>query len=125
MGYCSELNLELQYEKDQLDRSYPSPEKQIVWRIEDLKSRLIELGMVCPSDEIVCGYDDISRASSVEYSLPECLNSIKDVLIALAVAYRKLHDLEVHMFCQEIRTVKEKEYRFQKHQCNLSTYPEA
>lgn len=125
MVYFSELSLELQYEKDQLDRSYPSPEQQIVWRIEDLKRRLIELGMVCPSDEIVCGYDDISRASSVEYSLPECLNSIKDVLIALAVAYRKLHDLEGHTFCQENRTAKEKVYRFQKHQCNLSIYPAA
>lgn len=125
MGYFSELNLELQYEKSELDRSYLSPEQQIVWRIEDLKSRLIELGMVCPSDEIVCGYDDISRASSVEYSLPECLASTKDVLIALAAAYRKLHDLEHHTFCQVNRNSKDEVYCFQKYQCQRSIHPAA
>jgi hypothetical protein len=125
MGYFFELNLEMQYEKHQLDRNYPSPEQQIVWRIEDLKSRLIELGMVCPSDEIVYGYDDISRASSVEYSLPEFLASTKDVLIALAAAYRKFHDLEAHTFCQENRNAKDEVYCFQKYQCKHSIYPAA
>lgn len=125
MGYFSELNLELQYEKGELDRSYPSPEQQIVWRIEDLKSRLIELGMVCQSDEIVYGYDDISRAASVEYSLPECLASTKDVLIALAAAYRKLHNLEIQTFCQENRNSKDEVYCIQKYQCQHSVYPAA
>ena len=41
MGYFS--NYALDYEADYEDNSYPSPEKQLMWRLKDLQSRWEEL----------------------------------------------------------------------------------
>ena len=41
MGYFS--NLAVQYVPNDHDYSYPPPEKQLLWRLEDLENRLHEL----------------------------------------------------------------------------------
>lgn len=76
MGYFS--NYALDYEADYEDNSYPSPEKQLMWRLEDLQSRWEELKEYsAPHPK----YDAGLRLSDndVRYAIPEYFTSVRDV----------------------------------------------
>ena len=82
MGYFSMLQLEL----DEEDNSYPSPEQQLFWRLEDLKNRLQVLNKKGASYR--SGYyllDD-----DVKYALPEDLHCVYYVERAIELAKRDL-----------------------------------
>lgn len=82
MGYFSTLSLKNGYE----DFSYPSPERQLSFRLEDLKNRLIEL--IEKGAPLRSRY----RMSDIDYRYvpPERLNSVYDVKRAIETAR---HDL--------------------------------
>lgn len=83
MGYFSMLQLELDEEED---LSYPSPEQQLLWRLDDLKDRLQFLNARGASYR--SGYyllDD-----DVRYALPEDLHCIYYVEKAIEMAKQDL-----------------------------------
>ena len=85
MGYFSNLALEKEEQAVFEDLSYPSPEMQLQWRIEDLFLRLEELH---PES---FNYSDcrLSR-NDIEYVLPEHLSNVNDIITAIAIAKYKL-----------------------------------
>lgn len=87
MGYFS--NYALDYEADYEDNSYPSPEKQLMWRLEDLQSRWEELKEYsAPHSK----YDAGLRLSDddVRYAIPEYFTSVRDVERAIKLAISDL-----------------------------------
>ena len=86
MGYFSRLACEHACRED---RSYPSPEIQLVCRILELEGRLTELSEV--------GFafsDDRLSAQEIETVLPEHLSRAKDLYTALAIAKQELLRME-------------------------------
>ena len=87
MGYFS--NYALDYEADYEDNSYPSPEKQLMWRLEDLQSRWEELKEYsAPHPKCDAGLrltDD-----DVRYAIPEYFTSVRDVERAIKLAISDL-----------------------------------
>ena len=81
MGYFSDLAIEKEEQAVFVDHSYPSPEMQLQWRIEDLFNSLEE----------TFDYSDcrLSR-TDIEYALPEHLSSVDDIITAIAIAKHKL-----------------------------------
>lgn len=71
VGYFSNIAVELWLE-DKEDYSYPSPERQLMWRLDDLKDRLEEL--------LTIGASYTSRyiftENDIRYTLPEDLHDI-------------------------------------------------
>jgi len=76
MGYFSSLALD--YEEEYEDYSYPSPDRQLKWRLEDLYSRLEEIdGGNIPRhliDEGLRLTDD-----EIRYAIPEYFVRASDV----------------------------------------------
>lgn len=85
MGYFSELSIDMQMH-ERCEPSYPSPEQQLRWRIEDLIIRITDYGIQIPPMDIILSY----ASKSHSYVLPECLNNPRDMLVALANAYNRL-----------------------------------
>lgn len=85
MGYFSNLALEKAEQAVFEDLSYPSPEMQLQWRIEELFLRLEELHYES------FDYSDcrLSR-NDIEYALPEHLSNVDDIITAIAIAKYKL-----------------------------------
>lgn len=71
---------------DYEDCCYPSTVKQLLFRLEDLNMRLIEL------NEIGASYSTsmIFEKSDIYYSLPESLHSIYDVELAIDLVKLRL-----------------------------------
>lgn len=90
MGYFSNLAIDKEEQATYEDHSYPSPEMQLQWRIEDLFNRLEELHHGRYNQETV-DYSDcrLSRAD-IEYALPEHLSNVDDIITAIAIAKYKL-----------------------------------
>lgn len=89
MGYFSRLACEHACRED---RSYPSPEIQLICRIMELEGRLAELSEV--------GFafsDDRLSAQEIETALPEHLSRAKDLYTALAIAKQELLHMEEEM----------------------------
>ena len=88
MGYFSEMaTIEPDYEED---HSYPTPELQLIWRLEDLERRLEELN----SGMGIKKFGDCRLSKQeVEYALPEDLSEIEDIVYAIDVAREKLSDI--------------------------------
>lgn len=84
MGYFSNLAIkQISYD---YDRSYLPPEKQLLWRLEDLHDRLNELnGTRRRCEDRGCFSEDDLR-----YALPEHFITAADVKAAIALA---IHDL--------------------------------
>lgn len=66
------------------DRSYPSPERQLEWRLEDLLDRSEELGL--GAEECRARYTE----DDLKYALPEDLLTREAVLAAIEAARRDL-----------------------------------
>lgn len=91
MGYYSELAIDDSYHED---RSYPSPELQLKWRIEDLRSRLEEISTgnygITAHSFMGCQFsrDDLA------YIPPEYISNERDIIAAIAIAEEKLAFVE-------------------------------
>ena len=89
MGWFSNLSINVASSYWPVDRSYPSPEEQLLWRYEDLLSRREELYMRGSPGDSGLLIDDI------RYMLPEHLCSLGDVEAAIELAaddlMRKYH----------------------------------
>lgn len=87
MGYFS--NLAAQYVPYNHDHSYTPPEKQLLWRLEDLEDRLHQLTIqqTGKRDEGVCFSE-----SDLRYVLPEHFLSASDVRKAIELAVDDLAD---------------------------------
>ena len=85
MGYFS--NLAAQYVPYDHDHSYTPPEKQLLWRLEDLEERLHELTTqrIGKRDEGVCFSE-----SDLRYVLPGQFLSVSDVRKAIELAVNDL-----------------------------------
>ncbi len=75
---------------DDYDRSYPAPEKQLLWRLDDLQDRLEEL--IANDAPYRDGY--IYSEDDIRYALPEHLFDISKVERAIEIAKDDL----VHRF---------------------------
>lgn len=91
MGYYSELAIE---DTCREDYSYPSPEMQLRWRIEDLKSRLEDI--VGGSYGITAHYYMGCRFSKEDlaYASPEYFSRASDIITAISIAEEKLIAME-------------------------------
>lgn len=91
MGYYSELAIEDTYHEDY---SYPSPEMQLRWRIEDLKSRLEDIvgGNYGVTAHYYMGYrfskDDFACAP------PDYFSRVSDLMNAISIAEERLTAME-------------------------------
>ena len=87
MGYFS--NLAAQYDSNDHDHSYTPPEKQLLWRLEDLEDRLQELTdqRTGRRDDGVCFYEPDLR-----YVLPGQFFSVSDVRKAIDLAISDLKE---------------------------------
>lgn len=85
MGYYSNLALEC-LELD-YDRSYPTPEKQLLWRLDDLYDRLDFL------TEAGASYNSRTRLSDddIRYAVPNYFEHIADVENAIELAMSELN----------------------------------
>ena len=84
MGYFS--NLAIDCLDDYEDNSYPSPERQLLWRLDDLKYRLEEL--IAEGASYRNGY--IYTENDIRYALPEHLGDISKVERAIKLAKEDL-----------------------------------
>ena len=84
MGYFS--NLAIDCLDDYEDNSYPSPERQLLWRLDDLKDRLEEL--IAEGASYRNGY--IYTENDIRYALPEHLGDISKVERAIELAKEDL-----------------------------------
>lgn len=91
MGYYSELAIEDAYREDY---SYPSPEMQLRWRIEDLKSRLADIAG--GSYGVTAHYYIDCRFSKEDlaYTPPEYFSRASDITTAISIAEEKLAVME-------------------------------
>ena len=91
MGYYSELVIEDSYCENY---SYPPPEMQLRWRIEDLKSRLEDI--VGGSYGVTAHYYMGCRFSKEDlaYAPPECFSRASDIMTAISIAEEKLTVME-------------------------------
>lgn len=91
MGYCSKLAIEDTYREDY---SYPSPEMQLRWRIEDLHSRLEDITGgnygVTAHYYMGCRY---SR-DGLAYAPPEYFSRTSDIMATISIAEEKLALME-------------------------------
>ena len=80
MGYFSELAQE--YMDYDFDRSYPSPEQQLLWRLDDLNDKLAEL------KRLDAPYRTWTRLSDddIRYANPEYFDHIEVVEKAIELA---------------------------------------
>ena len=87
MGYFS--NLAAQYVPNDHDHSYTPPEKQLLWRLEELEDRYHELltQKTGNRDEGVCFSED-----NLRYVLPEHFLSASDVRKAIDLAISDLKE---------------------------------
>lgn len=86
MGYFSELAIEL--EENYVDYSYPSPEIQAQWRIEDLRARFDEINR--PGlHKGTCPQDCIFACNDLVYVPPECFSKSSDIMAAIQMIEEK------------------------------------
>lgn len=94
MGYYSELSIEGTYHEG---HSYPSPELQLKWRIEDLRSRLEDIST--GNYGITAHYFMGCRFSKddLAYTPPEYFSRESDIMDALAIAEESLAAREAEL----------------------------
>ena len=92
MGYF--LDLAKNYIEYDFDRSYPSPEEQLFWRLDDLKYKLEEL---TEKDAPYRGWERLTD-NDIRYAIPEYFETISDVERAIELAIEDLknkYDIEI------------------------------
>ena len=92
MGYFSDLAQK--YINFDYDRSYPSPEEQLLWRLDDLKYKLEEL---TENDAPYRGWKRLTD-NDIRYAIPECFENIADVERAIEFSLEDLknkYDIEI------------------------------
>ena len=91
MGYFSELAIDNDYYEDY---SYPSPELELRWRIEDLKDRLDDISKgnygVTAHYFMGCQFSEKDLA----FTPPEYFSRASDILAAISIAEDKIASLE-------------------------------
>ena len=85
MGYYT--NLAAAFLNEDSDYSYPSPDRELFWRMDDLESRLEEL-----RGKNVCCENHITVPDDIRYALPEHLGTISEVKRALEFARNDLRE---------------------------------
>ena len=85
MGYYT--NLAAAFLDGDSDYSYPSPERELFWRMDDLESRLEEL-----RSKNACYESHITVPEDIRYALPEHLGTISEVKRALEFTRNDLRD---------------------------------
>ena len=85
MGYYT--NLAAEFLDENIDYSYPSPERELFWRMDDLESRLEELRI-----KNACYESHITVPDDIRYTLPEHLGTISEVKRAIEYARNDLKD---------------------------------
>ena len=85
MGYYT--NLAAAFLDGDSDYSYPSPERELFWRMDDLESRLEEL-----RSKNACYESHITVADDIRYDLPEHIGTISEVKRALEFARNDLRE---------------------------------
>lgn len=90
MEYFSNLAIEKEEQAVFEDHSYPSPEIQLQWRIEDLFNRLEELQHGGYNQETFDYSDCRLSRTDIEYTLPEHLSDVDDIITSIAIAKHKL-----------------------------------
>ena len=90
MGYFSNIAIDKEEQATYEDHSYPSPEMQLQWRIEDLFNRLEELHHGRYNQETFVYSDCRLSRTDIEYALPEHLSNVDDIITAIAIAKYKL-----------------------------------
>ena len=85
MGYYT--NLAMSFLGEDSDYSYPSPERELFWRMDDLESRLEEL-----RSKNGCYESHITVLDDIRYALPEHLGTISEVKRAIEFARNDLRD---------------------------------
>ena len=85
MGYFS--NFAVEYVPYECDHSYTPPDRQLLWRLEELEDRLHQLSTqkIGKRDEGVCFSE-----SDLRYVLPEHFLSVSDVRKAIDLAVNDL-----------------------------------
>ena len=92
MGYFSDLAQK--YIDFDYDRSYPSPEEQLLWRLDDLNYKLEEL---TEKDAPYRGWERLTD-NDIRYAIPEYFEKIADVERAIELALEDLknkYDIEI------------------------------
>ena len=85
MGYYT--NLAAAFLNEDSDYSYPSPERELFWRMDDLESRLEELRI-----KNACYESHITVPDDIRYALPEHLGTISEVKRAIEFAKNDLRN---------------------------------
>lgn len=101
MGYFS--SLALGYENDYEDYSYPSPDCQLKWRLEDLYSRLEEIKEGNIPRHLI---DEGLRLTDddIRYAIPEYFVRASDVERAIELAISDMkskYDIDVDNPCED------------------------
>ena len=86
MGCFSNFAVDLLMDEKE-DHSYPSPERQLLWRLDDLKDRLEDL--INKGASYRSGY--IYTEDDIRYALPEHLDDICKVERAIELAKEDLY----------------------------------
>ena len=92
MGYFSDLAQK--YIDFDYDRSYPSPEEQLLWRLDDLNYKLEEL---TEKDAPYRGWERLTD-NDIRYAIPGYFENIADVERAIELALEDLknkYDIEI------------------------------
>ena len=85
MGYYT--NLAAAFLDENIDYSYPSPERELFWRMDDLESRLEEL-----RTKNACYESYVTVPDDIRYALPEHLGTISEVKRAIEFAKNDLRN---------------------------------
>lgn len=91
MGYYSELAIDDTYHEDY---SYPSPELQLKWRIEDLRSRLEDVSKGKYGIIAHCYTGFRYSKDDLSYTPPEYFFRESDIMDAITIAEEKLALIE-------------------------------
>lgn len=84
MGYFSRAAADVADVAGREEQSYPSPERQWAWRVEDLLDRLEEIGPGAEECRVRYTEDDL------KYALPKDLSTREAVLTAIEAARSRL-----------------------------------
>ena len=83
----SYTNLAAAFLDENIDYSYPSPERELFWRMDDLESRLEELRI-----KNACYESHVTVPDDIRYALPEHLGTISEVKRAIEFAKNDLRN---------------------------------
>lgn len=83
MGYFSEQDI-IRHE-DHIDHSFPSPEMQLRWRLEDLRERLSEITKGSVSTSAISRSTHFS-ADDLAYAPASAFSRESDILAAIEIA---------------------------------------